>query len=161
MLEDLAQRADTVAETVDEAARPVLEVTLLGEVPATYRPGTPSASYAEVIFGKRSLCTSAGRQLSSKISASKRNPVQRDDAVVAQFLDDLVGPGEREAHREQPVFVTGDRQDRAVEDRVLRLELVGVEEVVVHRAQVPHVVGPPGELHRPRPGDVDDRRRLD
>jgi hypothetical protein len=44
-------------------------------VPAKYRPGTLTDSYAGVSAGNRSLIVSSGRQPSSKIEASKRKPV--------------------------------------------------------------------------------------
>ncbi len=44
-------------------------------VPAKYSPGMFTDSNADVSCGNRSLITSAGRQLSSKIEASNRNPV--------------------------------------------------------------------------------------
>ena len=45
-------------------------------VPAKYRPGTLTDSHASVCAGNRSLIVSSGRQESSKIDASNRNPVQ-------------------------------------------------------------------------------------
>lgn len=85
-----------------------------------------------------------------------------DHPVVAQLLHDLVGPGEAEADAVHAVVgVLLDGQHVSVQQGVLRLELIGVEEVVVDRADVTDVVGVPGHADGVRAGDMDDRCGLD
>ena len=159
-LEHPVQRPHAVAEAVDEAAGGALEVAHLhqgaGEVEAGHVGRLP--------LGRQGREPVVDHQLRAAVAVEDRGvepePGADDHAVVAQVARDLVGA--READGDEVAAVAAlDPLDGPVEQRVLGLELVGVEQVVVDRPQVPDVVRSPGHPQRRRARDVDDRRRLD
>jgi hypothetical protein len=79
--------------------------------------------------------------------------------VVAQIFLGLVRTHEARGDHVRPV-PPFDVIDGAVDQSVLRLELISVEQVVVDGAQMTHIVRSPRHADRARPGDVDHRRGL-
>ncbi|MDQ0785645.1 hypothetical protein QFZ64_001142 [Streptomyces sp. B3I8] len=159
--QDAVQGAGRVAEAVDEAVGRLLEVPLLhqraGEVEVRHVDGFEGRG----LLREAVLDDEGGAAVLVEDGGVEAEAGARDDPVVVQLAQRFRGPGVAEHHPEAAAVGLLDALHGAVEHRVLGLELVGVQEVVVHRAQMAEVVGLPRELDRVRSGQMDDRGLLD
>ncbi len=159
--QDAVQGARRVAEAVDEAVGGLLEVPLLHEGAGEVQVRHVDRLEGRGLLGEPVLDDEGGAAGLVEDGGVEAEAGARDDPVVVQLTQGFRGAGVAQQHPEAAAVGLLDALHGAVEDRVLRLELVGVQEVVVHRAQMPEVVRLPGELDRVRAGDVDDRGLLD
>mmetsp|Transcript_15413 Transcript_15413/g.60234 ORF Transcript_15413/g.60234 Transcript_15413/m.60234 type:complete len:409 (-) Transcript_15413:302-1528(-) len=159
-LQHLVEALDVVSEAVDEAGHRLLEVALLHE-----SAGEENARHVRRLpLARLQRETAAGGEgrhhflredvgVEAEASAEQNPVVVEGNAHLPALEPDVSG--------ETAVLVLAHSAQLAVEDVVLRLELVGVEEVVVHSAQVADEVRGPGELEEVRADDLDLPRRLD
>ena len=83
-----------------------------------------------------------------------------DDTVVLDLFPHLVGTHEADRDEVGSVAVI-DTFDIAVEQRVLRLQLIRIQQVVIDRPKVADVVRLPGHPYRIWTGHMDDRGGFD
>jgi hypothetical protein len=156
LLEDVGEGADSVPEPVDERTGVLLEIARLGEGPGEVEvrdvDGFPLVGELGEPVTDRELGP-ALRRVDGGIHPESRTG---DHSVV----DELGGGVPAQVVDRDEVASIGaplDPLDRAVQYRVLGLQLVGVEEPSVHRAQVTNEMRSPGKPDGARPGDVNDR----
>ncbi len=155
--QDAVQGTCPVAVAVDEAAGALLEVALLRQC-----AGEVQAGYVHRLVGGTLLREpvvddeggAAGVVEEVRVEAESG---AQDDAVVEQFAEAFRGPCVAEGDTEPAVGGLLDVLHGAVQDGILRFELIAVQEVVVHRAQMSHEVGLPRHFEGVRAGDVDHR----
>ncbi|MEV0439554.1 hypothetical protein AB0I84_43785 [Streptomyces spectabilis] len=159
--EDAVQRPDAVAESMDESARRFLEVPYLRERAREEQIGHVDGFPGVGLRRKPVVDGEARPAFRGEEGRVEAETGGENDAVVRYLLDHFVDPGEAHRGHIRAVGQLAQGQDPAVEERVLRCELVGVQEFVVHRPQMPQEVRPPRHAQRTGSGQMDDRRRLD
>src|SRR5215831_19563699 len=144
-LQHVVQRPYSIAEAVNKAAGGLLVVTHLhqraDEVKIRYVGRFPLACLRRepISYGqRRPAVVVKNRGVEAEAGAY-------DYAIVANVLFHLVRTSKAQSHQigSVPAF---DMLNASVEQCVLRLALVGVEEIVVDRAQMADEVRPPGKL---------------
>src|SRR5262252_1968359 len=142
---------------MDETAGGLLEVSHLhqrsGEVKVTNVGGLP--------LWRLSRETIVDHQLRPAVLGENRSVETKSGAddypVVAK--DALRFVGSRKANGDVVRTVAPlDAFYGAIQQRVLRLELISIQQVVVHCSQMAHVMGPPREMHPPWTRDVNHCR---
>ncbi len=87
-------------------------------------------------------------------------PGADDHPVILEVSLDFVGAGKTDGD-EIRVVLSLDFLHRSIQQRVLGLQLIGVEHVVVDCPQMPDEMSLPRQVKRARTDDVDHRRRFD